>query len=102
MPVSRAVKESPLTQGVDESIAYTVTTTPWGSTPTSVAVKLYEGADRTDRTSTMLTGTASVSGDIITCPYVSGLTANTYYLLEVKFTVSGNVEETHLIILAEQ
>ena len=29
----REVKESPLPQGIDERIAYTLTTTPWGSNP---------------------------------------------------------------------
>ena len=45
----RKVKESPLVQGVDERIAYTLTTTPWGSSPSSpsVVVKDEDGTDVT-------------------------------------------------------
>ena len=42
MTVPRDAKESPLLQGADEQIAYQLTTTPWGSTPTSVDVKCYD------------------------------------------------------------
>ena len=103
MAVSREVKESPLRQGTDEQIAYTLTTTPWGSTPTSVAVAAYDitSGTRTLVTSTVLSGAASVSGDVITTPVVKSLTASSVYRLEILFTVSGNIEEAYLIINAE-
>jgi len=103
MTVSREVKESPLLQGADEQIAYQLTTTPWGSTPTSVDVKCYDittGA-RTDVTSTNMTGTASVAGDVITCPKLTALTAGSTYRVEVKFTSGGNVWEAYFIVKAE-
>lgn len=100
MPVNRAVKESPVVQGADEQLAYTVTTTPWGSSPSSPVVKLYTDTG-TDVSATLLSGSASATGDVITTPYVTGLTANTTYRLEVKFTCSGNIFETFCIIVAQ-
>jgi hypothetical protein len=65
MKIQRKIIESPLKQGADEQIYYTLTTTPWGSSPTSVAVVLKNAAG-TDVSSTNLSGAASVSGDVIT------------------------------------
>lgn len=94
---------STLYQGNDEEIVYSLTTTAWGSTPTSVSVKAYEistGA-RTDVSSTVLSGTASVNGDIITLPVLKSLTAGNVYRVEVKFTSGSNVYEPYFDILAE-
>ena len=93
---SREITESPLWQGVDEEVAYTLTTTPWGSSPSNESVKLYsfDGSTFTDVTSTNLSGSASVSGDVITTPRVISLEADTKYRLEIKFTSGGNVYET--------
>lgn len=101
---SREVKEGRLAQGVDERIAYTITTTPWGSSPSSPVVKLFDvvGTTRTDVSSTCLTGAASVAGDVVTTPTVHGLTDGHLYRLEVQFTISGNVFEAYAEIQAEQ
>lgn len=87
-------------QGVDEQIAYSVTVTAWGSTPTSVAVAVTK-SDGTDVTTTVTSGTASVTGDIITLPVIKSLTAGEVYRVEVKFTVSGNILECYFRIAAE-
>jgi hypothetical protein len=100
MTVSRKVKESPLYQGVDEQIAYQLTTTPWGSSPGSVAVTLKD-AEGVDMSATCLSGSASVSGDVITTPTVKSLIAGQKYRLEVKFTVSGNIVEAWTEIWGE-
>ncbi len=89
-----------LVQGVDEQIAYQVTTTPWGSSPTNVAVVVKNSAG-TDVTATVTSGTASVMGDVITLPVIKSLTAGEVYRVEVKFTVSGNILETFFWIAAE-
>lgn len=93
---SREIVESPLWQGTDEEIAYTLTTTPWGSSPSSPSVKLfsYDGSSFTDVTATNLSGAASVDGDVVTTPTVKDLVADTKYRLEIQFTISGNVYET--------
>jgi hypothetical protein len=101
--VKREVREGRLVQGEDEQIAYTITTTPWGSSPSSPAAKLYDvtSSGRTDVSSSMLAGDASVLGDVVTTPRVFGLTAKHLYRLEVQFTCSGNVFECYVEIQAE-
>jgi hypothetical protein len=90
--ITRRIQESPLYQGVDEQIAYTLTTTPWGSSPSSVSVVIKNAAG-TDVSATCLSGSASVNGNIITTPVVKSLTADAQYRLEIKFTCSGNIFE---------
>mgnify|MGYP001596464186 CR=1 FL=1 len=101
MPDLREVKESPIFQGEDESIAYTLTTTPWGSSPSSpvLTVKTVSGVNIT---STVAPGSASAAGDIITCPAISGLQKDNRYRLEIKFTISGNVLEAWADLLCRQ
>ena len=104
MAVVREVKESPLKQGVDEQIAYQLTTTPWGSTPATITVAAYDVSDngRTLVTSTILSGTASATGDVITLPTVKSLTADKRYRIEVKFTAGGQIFEPFFLIDAEE
>ena len=97
---SREVRESPITQGKDEQVAYTLTTTPWGSTPTSIAVTIANSAG-TDTSSTNLSGSASAVGDVITTPKVISLTSGEVYRMEIKFTCSGNIFEPYVIIYAQ-
>ncbi len=92
-PTDRRIEQSPLYQGIDEEIAYTLTTTPWGSDPSSPSVVLKD-ADGVDVSGTYLDGSASVSGDVITTPTVKDLVNDTAYRLEIKFTIDGNVQET--------
>jgi len=95
--MSLDVKESPVDQGRDEEISYTLTTTPWGSTPTNVLVTAYDAsATFKDVSSTVLSGSPSISGDVITLPVLKSLTMGHVYRVEIKFTVGGNVEETHV------
>lgn len=103
MTISREVKEGKLIQGADEKIAYQLTTTPWGSTPTSIIVKAWDITDggRTDVTATVLSGTASVTGDVITCPVLQLLTAGNWYRLEIQFVAGGDTWEAYAIIQAE-
>lgn len=89
-------------QGTDEAIAYNVTTTPWGSSPTSIAVKAYELPGLTDVSATVLAGSASATGDVITLPILSALTAGITYRVEVKFTCSGNIFEAYFFVEAER
>lgn len=96
----RKVKESPRHQGEDERIAYTVDTTPWGGYDSGVAVVLKD-ADGDDISSTNLSGSPSVSGDVITTPLVISLVRNVKYRLEIKWVKSGNTFETHCEIIGE-
>ena len=106
MATSREAIESPYLQGEDEILAYLVTTTPWAASPTSPTVKIFSYDLTTDAytdvTATKMSGSASVSGDVITTPAVTSLTAGTRYRVEVKFVVSGNTFETYFWILGER
>jgi len=105
MAIEREIVESPATQGVDEEIAYTLTTTPWGSSPTSPVITAWDVTDggRTDVMSTIFpSGSPSVSGDVITLQTCKDMVANTKYRIEIKFTCSGNIFETYCFIYGEE
>ena len=100
----RAVLETPLRQGEQESIVYELSTTPWGSSPGSVVVTAYEITEGayTDVSATVLDpGGASVVGDKISLPALSSLTAGKLYRVEVKFTCGSNTFECYVEIEAE-
>lgn len=101
MAISREVKEGRQNQGAEERIAYTLTTTPWGSTPTGISAKAFDvtGGKRTDVTSTVFpTNTPSASGDIITLSLLRALTPGHSYRIEVQFTVAGNLFEPYFFV----
>ena len=81
------------TQRPDEDIAYTVDVSNVGSSPTVNDVKAYQRSDGSDVSDTVLTGSATVSGDVITTPKVGSLTDAVTYQIEVNYTISGNVYE---------
>lgn len=94
------INESPLEQRPDERISYLLTTTPYGSSPGSVVVAIFDitGGSETDVSSTKLSGTGSVAGDVITTPLVIGLVAKRLYRLEIQFVISGNTFEPYCLI----
>ena len=99
---TRQVIEGRQYQGVDEAIAYAVTTTPWGSEPTSVSVKAYDlSTNKADVSSTVLSGTPSVAGDVITLPLLTALVDGHRYRVEVKWVSSGNTFECWFEVQAE-
>lgn len=100
MTIRREIKESPMPQGVDEEISYQLTTTPWGSTPSSISVTVYNiTSGKTDVTSTVMpTNSPSPSGDVITLSKLKLLDAGNTYRVEIRFTCSGNVFETFAIV----
>ena len=99
MSIERKIKESPLRQGADEQVAYTLTTTPWGSSPSSPSVVMKLGD--TDVSSDVLSGSASASGDCITTPVVQSLKAGLRYRMEIKFTINSYIFEAYAYIDAE-
>lgn len=90
---SRRIVESPIYQGEDERIAYTLPTTAWGLSPSSPAVVIKDAAGD-DVTGDVTSGSASVSDNVITTPVILDLVADAQYRLEIKFTIAGNVLET--------
>ncbi|MBK9711548.1 MAG: hypothetical protein IPO81_09530 [Kouleothrix sp.] len=99
----RRVIESPLPQGEHERIAYTVPTTLWGGGGTSPIVTVLDTTDATpvDVTSATTLGSATIAGDIITTPYVFGLTADRRYRVNVQWSKGSQILETFFELLAE-
>ena len=89
------LRESPLRQGADESIKYSVVVVGRGSPVQSGAVRLYRLPSMTDVTSTNLAAniTAEYSETSISVPTISGLTEGAVYRLEVKTPIGSNIYE---------
>ena len=101
---SRGVVEGRLIQGENERIAYQITTTPWGSSPSSPTFKLWEitAGVWTDVTLTKTSGAPSVLGDVITLPLVVSLVADHMYRGVAQFVSGGNTFEAYFEIQAEK
>ncbi len=90
------VTEGIQTQSADEQLAYQITTTNWGTAPTSATAVVWDlTAGETNVTPTSMPGTATVSGNIITLPLLKSLTENHMYRVETKFVSSGNTWECY-------
>jgi len=100
MGVSLEVIEGEQLQSADEEISYSITTTPWGSSPTSVAVVAYDvDAGNTAVTTTVFpTNSPSVLGDVITLSPLKALTKGKTYRIEVKFTCGANKFEPYFYV----
>lgn len=99
---SRIVKEGRQIQGTDEKIVYMITTTPWGASPANIAAVVKdEGAANQDVTATVMPGTPTAVGDVITLPQLKSLTADHLYRVEVKFDAAGNTFECYFEVQAE-
>ena len=81
------IAEGTQPQWKGESIAYTVTTTPWATSPTVTQFKLY-GPAESDVTVAQTSGSASVSGDVITTPKIVPSSIG-YYRWVITFTSGG-------------
>ncbi len=92
-------------QGIDERVKYAFDVTNWGTSPFDVEVVVYDVTDptaRLDVTTDVTSGSAVVEDELITLPFLQGLTANHAYRVEVKFTTDSlNHFEPYLIIWAE-
>ena len=89
-------------QTPDEQLIYSITTTNWGSSPSSSAVKVYQEPRLTDVTSTVMpTTTITESGDVITLSPLKSLTRNNTYRVDVKFTSGSNVFECYFRVKCE-
>jgi len=90
------VSEGQREQSADEEIIYTLTTTPWGSSPTNVAVTAYDESRKSVVTSTVFPANSpTVDGDVITLSPLKALIKGHIYRVEVKFTSGGNIYEAY-------
>lgn len=100
---TREVAEGKQYQGEDESIAYTLDVSAIGSSPTSVSVVVKDVTNSATVTATVMpTGSASVSGDVITLPALTLLTAGVLYRVEVKYTITNNVLESYFYVQGQE
>jgi len=98
----RTIKEGRIQQGAGETVEYNLTTTPWGSSPSGTSAAIYDVADTSSNlASTLMTGSTSVSGDVITLPLIHSLTSGTNYRVEVTFTTGNSELVIPFIIEAE-
>ena len=99
MTISLEVVEGVQPQSASEEVAYSITTTPWGTGPTAVAVTAFQvGKPDVNVTSTVFpTNSPSVNGDIITLSLLKNLVKGNSYRIEVKFTCGSNVFECYFI-----
>ena len=94
MPEALDVLEGTRYQGKNESCAYKITTTPWGSVPTSPSATAFDttsGVEQNVTTTVFPTNTPTVAGDIITLSVLTALAVSHIYRIEVKFTIGVNI-----------
>ena len=105
MATIREIKQSPQPQGVNEIVAYTLDTTPWGGPPDALssAVKVIDITKGGWRvvTPTVMPGSSSEAGAIITTPALKLITAGRDYRVEIQWTLLGNTLEAFGIVNAE-
>ena len=98
----REVAEGRQTQGEDEEIIYTITTTNWASAPTASALAVKDAHDN-DVTTTVTSGAMSEAGDVITLKTIEKLVRDESYRAEVQFTAgSGAPYECYFWIDCEE
>jgi len=88
-------------QGEDEELSYSVNVGAWVAAPTGACtiVKL----DNADATSSVTSGTTSVSGCVITTPCLLNLVDGNNYRVEVKFSDDGGqIWETFFHVTGEE
>lgn len=103
----REVAEGTQPQGIDERVSYTITTTPWGGTPTSPSVAVYDvttgESGRTNVTTTVMpVNSPTIVGDVITLSLLRALMVDHTYRVDVQFTTNGNLLEAYFLVRAEQ
>jgi len=101
----RRVKETGISKGVNEAVAYHVVVhKTWGTPSTVNSVTAYEvsGETLTDVSESVLIGSASISGTEILLPHMAG-ELNKSYRIDVNFTTSeGNTLEGYLFLVVDR
>ena len=102
----RDILEGEQVQGTTEEVTYTLTfPSTWG-TPTSPSATVYSinettGALTNVTATVMPTGSASVSGQIVTLPEMKSLTADVLYRVVISVTSGTNVFTAKAHVRAE-
>jgi hypothetical protein len=97
--VSLEVTQGLQNQTTDEQIVYSITTTNWGSDPSSVSVKAYNVSGNADVTAAVFpTNSPSVADDVITLSPLKSLVKGNTYRIEIKFTSGDNIFECYFLV----
>jgi hypothetical protein len=90
-------------QTTAEQISYSLDVSLWGSAPAPVSVTVLDASDSfADVTTTVMpSGSASVTGNVISLPKLRALTAGHLYKILVLFDIGGNREEGFIQVLCE-
>jgi len=101
----REVVENRQPVGLNERLIFRLTTTNWGSAPTSIVVASFKYDDETytnNTTSVFPVNSPSVNGDIISLsPLVPQAISDVYYIT-VKFTSGGSIWESFFWVDVER
>lgn len=94
------IVESPYYVTAADKLAFPLDTSEYGGSPTSVVVVATNLSTGFDVTSQVLSGSASVSGDIINLPTVQNLVARNEYAIDIQFVSGGHTRRRrwHLIV----
>lgn len=92
------LKESPAYLSTAHEITYSTDTSSYGGSPSGITVTATNLSTGKDVTSYVLTGSASLSGDVITWPVISGLIKGQQYAIDIAFTCSGQTHKDRLVI----
>jgi len=97
------VNESPkyLTEG--STPTYTITYAKASSvTATAATMAIYKNAGGSDLASTLLTGSISADGNVLTLKKISGLVGGNFYIISVGATVDGAWEVRKLKLVVQK
>ena len=88
--------ESPVVQGVNASIPWTIVF-PWATSVTSPTVAVFKKGTTTDVASTVMPlGSHTVSGNSLTMKNLTSMTAGESYIVDIRITIDGIADELYL------
>ena len=100
MPEPVFIIESPVVQGVNASIPWTIVF-PWATSVTSPTVAVFKKGTTTDVASTVMPlGSHTVSGNSLTLKNLTSLTAGERYIIDIRITIDGILDELFLEVIA--
>ena len=105
MVVKREGSDSPFPQGQYEEIAYKFNFAPWGGSPSNPSATMWQkqpNGEEVDTSTANLSGSESVSGDIVTTPVVLDLLPESVYRLAVNVDIDGNKMEAYITLRGER
>lgn len=92
------VKESPAYLSSAHEITYSTDTVSYGGSPSGITVTATNLSTGKDVSAYVLTGSASVSGDVITWPTIQDLVKGQQYAVDIAFVCNGQTYKDRLVI----